>query len=120
MKPKTNTQLERAIGKKHASHLQSAIRHAIQKESKSFSRLALQTKVIHKMEGGRLQRLVIETTKHSFVHHYGFEGVRSNGRALSLKDRNHLSGIKSTYVLNGLATEIGNVRADEVIAQINF
>ncbi|PQB08030.1 hypothetical protein BST83_13365 [Polaribacter filamentus] len=120
MKLKTNTQLERAIGKKHASHLQSAIRHTIQRESKSFSRLALQTKVTHKMKNGRLQRLVLESPKHSFVHHYGFEGVRSNSRYLNLKDRNHLGGVRSTYVLNGLAKEIGSVRADEVLAQINF
>lgn len=120
MQDKTNTQKERQVGKKYAGLLQGSIRAAINQEQKSFSTLALKTKVVSRMKNGKLQRLALETTKHSFVHHYGFEGIRSNGKYLNLKEKNHLSSLRSVKVLNGLADEISSIRGDHVIAQINF
>jgi hypothetical protein len=117
--PQTTTK-ERSIGKKYASLLQVAIRSAINQEQKSFTTLALKTKVSHKMKNGQLQRLVLDSPKHSFVQHHGFEGIRKNGRYLQLKEKNHLMAFRSINVLNGLADEIGSVRAEKVIAQINF
>lgn len=120
MQKLNNTQKERSIGKKYATQLQFAIRSAIQQESKSFGTLALKTKVNHRMKDGELQRLVLNSPKHSFIQHHGFEGIRKNGRKLSLEAKEHLMSFKSVRVLNGLADEIGAVRAEKVIAQINF
>ncbi|MFA5296623.1 MAG: hypothetical protein WC389_00265 [Lutibacter sp.] len=120
MANENQTSIEKQIGDKYAGLLQGAIRFAIQQESASFSTLALRTKVVAKIKDGHLQRLVLESPKHSFVHHYGFEGIRSNRRKLSLETKNHLSDLKQIAILNGLANEIGNLRADEVTAKINF
>ncbi len=120
MTNKTTAAEERQIGQKYASLLQGVIRYAIQQEERSFSTLALKTKVVARMKDGHLQRIALESPKHSFVHHYGFEGIRSNKRALSLEAKDHLSGLKQIAILNGLATEIGSVRAEEVTATINF
>lgn len=112
--------IEKQIGSKYAGLLQGAIRSAIQQESNSFSTLALKTKVVAKMRENHLQRLVLESPKHSFIHHYGFEGIRSNRRKLSLEPKDHLSGLKQIAILNGLANEIGDIRAEEITATINF
>lgn len=120
MQPQNTKIKESAIGKKYATQLQTAIRSTIQQESASFSTLALKTKVNHRMKQGELQRLVLHSPKQSFVHHYGFEGVRSNGRYLKLKSKNHLMAFKSVRVLNGLAKEIAISRTEKVIANINF
>ena len=111
---------EKRIGRKYAGLLQSAIRSSIQREAASFTTLALQTKVMSRMKHNELQRLVLESPKHSFIHHFGFEGIRSNGRRLSLEEKGHLSGLKELAILNGLATEISEIRAEDVIAKINF
>ena len=116
----TNVIQERKIGKKYSRLLQSAVRNAINQENQSFKTLALKTKVGYRIKNERLQRLVLNAPKQSFVHHYGVETIRSNGRKLSLKARNHLDSFKQIQVMNSLATEIGDVRAEEVIAQINF
>lgn len=111
---------ERKIGKKYARLLQIATRNAIKKEGASFGTLALKTKVGYRIKDQRLQRLVLTTPKHSFIHHYGFEGIRKNGRELSLKAKEHLADFKQVAVLNDLAADVANVRGDQVIAQINF
>lgn len=111
---------EKQIGNKYASLLQAALRVAIKKEGTSFSTLALKTKVVSRVKDGYLQRIVLESPKHSFVNHYGFEGIRSNGRKLSLKPKDHLYGLKSIQILNGLADDISDLRGEQVIATINF
>ncbi len=113
-------QNESQVGKKYANLLQYAIRQAIQQESASFSTLALRTKVTSRMKKGYLQRLILHTPKHSFVHHYGVETVRAKRGELKLRSRDHLSDLKQISVLNGLATEIGNISAEEVNTTINF
>jgi len=120
MAKENTTAQEKQVGSKYAGLLQGAIRYAIQNESASFSTLSLKTKVVPKMKNGSLQRLVLETPKHSFVQHYGFEGIRSNRRKLSLEAKDHLSGLKQVAILNGLANEIGGIRADQITATINF
>lgn len=120
MKPVSLATQERRIGRKYANMLNFAIRYAIQSEEASFTTLALKTNVVSRMSNGHLQRLILKSPKHSFIHHYGFEGIRSNKRALTLEPKEHLSGLKQVAVLNGLATEIGGVRANEITASIDF
>lgn len=114
-------QQERLVGLQYAAFLEAALRRTINLESPSFARLALRTFVESRTkEDGRLQRLALVSPKHSFVHHYGFEGINKNGKALSLEAKSHLSGLKEEAILNDLADEIGEIRAEEVTASIDF
>lgn len=111
---------ERSVGKKYASMLRSAIRSKIRSETVSQTGLLLKTQVSSRMKDGRLDRLQVTAPHYGFKLHYGFEGIRKNGRKLSLKPTDHLQTLREVTILNGLADEIGDIRAEQVIAEIKF
>lgn len=115
--------LEMLAGVKAAKHLQGALRTAIGAETIRHTGAMMKTRATAKKEkpDGRLQRIVIASPHYSFKLNYGFEGIKSNGVSMNLKPTNHLhTAIEQTNILNQLADEIGNIRADEVVASINF
>lgn len=79
------------------------------------------TTVRAQMKYGRLDRLVIESTKVSFIQNFGFEGTKKNGIAMSLKASKHLTlAIEDSSALERLATQLANLRGDEVTNVIRF
>jgi len=114
---------EMLAGVKAAKQLQGALRTAIGIETVRHTGKMMRTRAAAKKDKttGQLDRITIASPAYSFKLNYGFEGVKSNGVSMSLKPTNHLhTAIEQTNIINALATEIGNIRADEVIASINF
>jgi len=114
---------EMLAGIKAAKQLQGAVRNAIGVETVKHTGKMMRTSATAKKDRstGQLDRITIASPHYSFKLNYGFEGIKSNGVAMSLKPTNHLhTAIEQTNIINTLATEIGNIRADEVVASINF
>lgn len=114
---------ELTAGKAAARTLQKDIRSVINVETVKRTGLILKTKVTAKKDNrsGELDRLTISSPHYSFKLHYGFEGVKENGVLMRLKGTNHFNiAIEKSNVLENLADTIGNIRADKVVAQINF
>ena len=118
------SELEKQAGRKAALKLRKALKNFIQKgfETTQGNSAILKSTVLSKMDGPELQRLVIKMPHYGFKNHFGFDGVRSNGVKLRLyRHEGFLTEtISENSVLEELATEIGNIRADEVTAKINF
>lgn len=114
---------EMLVGVKAAKQLQGAIRAAIGAETvKHTGRMMRSTAKAIAEEGyGKLDRITIASPHYSFKLNYGFEGVKSNGVAMSLTPKQHLhTAIESSNILNTLATELGEINADAYVASINF
>lgn len=120
MADKSLSNKERSIGKKYAAILRSSIRSKIRTETVSQTGLLLKTTASSRMKQGRLDRLQITAPHYGFKLHYGFEGIRKNGRKLSLKATDHLQTLREVTILNGLADEISEVRAQQVVSTIKF
>jgi hypothetical protein len=118
------TVLEKQAGKQAALTLRKSLKNLIKfgfETSQGNSQL-LRSTVLSKMKDGQLQRLVIKMPHYGFKNHFGFEGVRSNGVKLRLmSNQGFLSNaLTSNNALETLATEISEIRADQVSAAINF
>lgn len=118
------SELEKRAGRKAALQLRKSLKNLITKgfETTQGNSAILKSTVLSKNKGGELQRLVIKMPHYGFKHHFGFDGVRSNGVKLRLhRHEGFLSkAMTENDVLENLATEIGNIRADEVVTKINF
>ncbi|RSC96068.1 hypothetical protein [Tenacibaculum singaporense] len=118
------SELEKKAGRKAALQLRKSLKNLIQRgfETTKGNSAILKSTVLSKMDGPELQRLVIKMPHYGFKHHFGFDGVRSNGVKLRLhRHEGFLTrAVSENNVLENLATEIGNIRADEVATKINF
>ena len=69
----------------------------------------------------RLQRVTIRAPHYIFKQHYGFEGTKKDGVNMRMKPTGVIDlALQKANVLETLATEIGNIRADQVIANMSF
>lgn len=118
------TQLEKQAGQKAAIKLRKSLKSAIRYgfETTQGNSAILKGTVLSRMKGPELQRLVIKMPYYGFINHFGYDGVKSNGVKLRLyKQEGFLSNaMQATNALETLATEIGEIRGDEVISKINF
>lgn len=112
------------IGKLAAKKLQQSIRQVIAVETVRTTGSLMRSSVkavSDKHLKDKLDRLTISSPHYGFKLNYGFKGIKSNRVAMNLAPINHLHlAIERTNILNQLADDIGNLRADEVIAAINF
>ena len=117
-----NPQQEIIVGKKAARGLQSTLRSVLNAETVKNTGALLKTKVTAKKDRtGLLDRLTITSPHYSFKLHYGFEGVKENGVLMSLPKTDHFNiAIQQSNALEQLANEITELRADQVVAAINF
>lgn len=114
---------EMLAGTKAATKLQGALRAAIATETvKHTGELMRSTaQAIADENSGQLDRITITSPDYGFKLNYGFEGKKRNKIYMLLNPTNHLhSAIERTNILNQLATELGNIRAEQVTATINF
>lgn len=116
--------LEHNAGKKAALILRSSLRREIKTifETTQGNSQILKSTVLPKMQGPELQRLVIKMPQYAFKNHFGFDGEKSNGvRMRLLSNTNFLNdAIRTNNALDNLATEIANIRLDDVVTKINF
>lgn len=117
-------QLEKAAGRKAAIVLRKSLKSQIRQlfETTQGNSELLRSGVTSKMKGSELQRLVIKMPHYGFKQHFGFDGVKSNGVRLRLLNATNFLNdtLKSNNALEMLASEIGEIRADEVTSKINF
>lgn len=117
---------EMLAGAKAAQQLQSAIKSAVVSAGIETVRgtgnlMKTSVKALKDKSTGQLDRITIYSPRYSFMLNYGFEGIKSNGIAMNLGSTNHLhTAINETQIVNNLANEIGDIRADQVSANINF
>ena len=117
------TNQEILVGRKAARKLQASIKSIIAVETVKSTGALMKSRVIAKKEKNTdfLDRLTISSPHYGFKLNYGFEGVKSNGVQMKLKPINHLHrAVEQTSILNELATQISNIRAEEIAANINF
>ena len=73
------------------------------------------------MKYDSLDSIAIKASTVTFIHHYGFEGIKKNGVAMNLKARDSFNDLfKRTNALEKLADEIGSIRMEEVTAKLLF
>lgn len=76
-----------------------------------------ETNVTSRFRAGNLSRIIIKSPKYMFIQNYGFEGVKSNGVNMRLQAKRTIDqAIEDTDIINYLADNISNIRADEVVA----
>ena len=117
-------ELEKQAGQKAAIILRKSLKFQIRSlfETTQGNSELLKSTVLAKMSGPELQRLVIKMPHYAFKQHFGFDGVKKNGVRLRLLSATNFlnDAIKSNNALETLATEIAEIRGDEVISKINF
>ncbi len=116
------TDLEKKAGQKAARTLRRDIRSTLGVLNiKATSELFKNTTIRAVMKYDSLDHLTIITPDYIFKQHYGFEGIKSNGIAMSMEPFNHFTKLfEKTNALDKLADEIGEIRADEITNTIRF
>jgi hypothetical protein len=113
---------EKAAGEKASRALQTRIRHLIAIETVRSTGDLLKTNVqpfVDDKEG--LTKIYINGPHYGYKLNYGFIGVREGGRLMRLRETAHIANpIEKTNIVPMLATEIGEIRADKVVATIKF
>ena len=113
-----------ALEKKAGQKAARTIRRNLKLELASIKDTGIQLQSIGvsvNMKFGELQSLSIKASQATFQQHYGFEGVKSNGVRMKMKPFNHFNNVLNKgSVLEKLATEIGEIRADEITNNIRF
>ena len=75
------------------------------------------TDVRARFSGEELAKLVIRAPKHLFIQNYGFEGTKKNGVYMRLQAKRTIDqAIEDSQVIDYLADNISEVRADKVVA----
>ena len=118
----TNTKAQELVaGKKAARLLQASIVKFIGFETVSHTGklMASTAKARPGIDG--LKDIAITQPRYGFMLNYGFEGVKSNGISMKLKATNHLAdAIEKSRVLEILADELTEIKAEKVFATIDF
>ncbi|MFL0067852.1 hypothetical protein V2647_03575 [Tenacibaculum maritimum] len=118
------TLLEKQAGQRAALVLRKSLKSEIGNlfETTKGNSEMLQSTIVSKMKGGELQRLIIKMPHYGFKQHFGFDGVKKNGIKLRLiSNTNFINDfINAQKALETLTTEIGNIRANQVMSIINF
>lgn len=114
--------LEKKVGKEAADKLKAAFKREISTAvNVTGDGKAKNATVTARYKQERLDRLTFSAPAYIFKQNFGFEGSKKNGVNMRLQATNVLSkAINSSQVLETLADEIANLRAEEVITSINF
>lgn len=116
--------LEQKVGRKAALKLESLQRKVVKHlfETTAGNSEILKGTVKEKMVAHELERLQIILPEYAYMHHFGFDGVRKNGIRLRLY--RHIGFLNKALtepnVLEQLATEIAEIRGEQVTNMINF
>lgn len=76
------------------------------------------TDVRSRFSGEELAKLVIRAPRYIFIQNYGFEGVKKNGINMRLQAKRTIDqAIEESNIMDYLADNISEIRADKVIAE---
>lgn len=112
--------LEKQIGKDAAGKLRKAFKSELRKavNVKGESKKAT---VSAKYKDQRLDRLSFSAPDYIFMQHNGFEGTKKNGVTMRLQPTDVLNkALQVSGVMDSLADDLSNLRAEDVITAINF
>lgn len=115
------TALEKAAGKKAARTIQRNFRDILATSTvKNTGRLLRSARVSPSMKYDMLDSLVIKASPATFIQHYGFEGIKSNGIRMSMKPMNHFGILfnRSERTLEKLLAEITEIRGGQITSKI--
>lgn len=117
-----NPKAEKQAASKATRKLKASFKTAIKRSANvTPGGEASKATVRAKYRGGRLDRLTFQAPHYIFKQNYGFEGVKSNGVSMRLRATSVLSkSIADANVLENLADELGNLRAEAIEASITF
>jgi hypothetical protein len=113
--------LEKKAGRKAARTLQRNWKTILGSATiKQTGVLLKNSHVKAKMKFGELDSLTIHTTSVAMKLNYGFEGVKSNGIAMSLKPLKTIDQLfnKSNSAIEKLAEELAEIKGHEVATKI--
>lgn len=113
------TKKESAAGQKAAQRLTGTLR---QKANQFKTRTGALDKIkaSKRMRNGSLRAIAIQGPKHAYIQHYGFVGTKSNGVFQRLKATNFIVDAIGAGSIDKLATQISEIRAEEVVANIKI
>lgn len=116
--------IEKQAGQKAAAVLRKSIKTQIRSifETTQGNSELLKSTALAKMDGPELQRIAIQMPHYGFKQHFGFIGVKNNNVKMRLLSATNFlnDAIHANNALETLATEIGEIRGDEIISKINF
>lgn len=114
--------LEKKAGTAARQKMERGLRYAIGRtlhKGKTGDALKATSRAVYK--DNRLQRITMKAPHYVFKNHYGFEGTKKNGVKMRLLTRGILNiALDQSNVLETLATDIANIRADQAVLKINF
>lgn len=116
---------ERELGIKVSRMLQSQIRSAIAVETVRHTGELLKTNVqpyIEEIDAYKgLSKLYINGPHYGYKLNYGFIGVKNTGFQMRLTETNHITNsIEKSSIIDYLATELSELRAEQIVARIKF
>jgi len=114
--------LEKQAGKKAADKLKTAFKTAIKNAvNVTDNGEAKKATVTTKYKNERLDRLSFVAPSYIFKQNFGFEGSKKNGVTMRLTATDVLNkALNTSHVLEELADDLTDIRAEEVITAINF
>ena len=117
--------LEKKAGHKSARNLEFALKSHILNSyletTKSTGEMLKLSSVKERMKKGHLERINIYQSSYGFMLNHGFEGTTAAGHHMKLRETNHLNNaVERSRALETLGTELSEIRADEIVAEINF
>ena len=114
--------LERELASKTTSTVKRDLKSAISATSHAKTGEALKkasSRSVFKHD--RLQRIAIKAPYYIFMQNYGFEGSKSNGVNMRLKETSVIAkALDTSNILNTLADGISEIRLSQVSTLINF
>ena len=120
--PQTHPQQEKSAGHRASSTIRRELRGILSRLNlKQSSQLLRRISVKPKMRFDALDRLSITAPDYIFKQHYGFEGIKKNGVAMSMRPYDHFGKLfTQTKALDTLADTIAELRAERITSKITF
>jgi len=111
---------EKEIGTRATNLLRTAFKSALA-QTVNVQGASKKATVRSRYRYGRLDRLSFVAPYYVFMQHNGFEGPKKNGVTMRLTATDVLNkALDSSGVLNSLADDLADLRAEEVVTAINF
>ena len=110
------TELEKKAGQNAARTLRRDLRKVLKASITSQTgQMIKSVGASVRMRYDALDAIVLKASKATFIQHYGFEGIKKNRVAMTLKSYGHFDALfDKTNAIEKLATEVAELRGEEV------
>tara|TARA_R100000935_G_C2840871_1_gene170897 strand:+ start:5770 stop:6147 length:378 start_codon:yes stop_codon:yes gene_type:complete len=113
------TKKESAAGTKAARTLRTDLRRAVSRFKEDTGTLKT-IGASKRMRKGQLRGIAIKSPIYGYMNHYGYIGTKSNGVFQRLKATGFINDAIEKGSIETLATEISEIRAEEIVANFKF